>query len=162
MTGTRKSTIAIDPWTLEPRIGSGYPARYAAECARREKRPMGDAFGLTQFGVNLVRLPPGAWSGQRHWHSREDEFVYMLEGELVLVTDSGEHPFRPGMVVGYKAGATNGHHLVNRSDRDAVFLEVGTRDAQDECDYPDVDMLVRIIDGEGRFVHRDGTPYEDK
>jgi len=158
---TDKANPAIDALSIEPRIGSGYPAPFAADCARREKRALGNAFGLAQFGVNLVRLPAGQWSAQRHWHSREDELVYILEGEVALVTDVGEQILRPGMTAGFKGGTRDGHHLVNRSDRDAVFLEVGTRDAQDECDYPDIDMLVRIIDGEARFVRKDGTPYED-
>jgi len=106
-------------------------------------------------------LPPGQASAQRHWHTREDEFVYVLEGELVLVTDAGEQMLYPGMIAGFPAGVENGHHLINRSDSAAVYLEVGTRDAMDECDYPDIDMLVRIVDGRDRFVHKDGTPYED-
>ncbi|UCH73392.1 MAG: cupin domain-containing protein [Rhodospirillales bacterium] len=159
---TDTSRPAIDAASVETHVGSGYPAPFAADCARREKRRLGDAFGLTQFGVNLVRLPPGQWASQRHWHTLEDEFVYMLAGELVLVTDAGEQAVTPGMVMGFKAGVKDGHHLVNRSDRDAVFLEVGTRDAADEVDYPDIDMLVRIVDGAARFVHRDGTPYDDE
>ena len=156
---TDKARSAIDAASVEPHIGSGYPAPFDVDCASREKRRLGDTFGLTQFGVNLVRLPPGQWSSQRHWHSREDELIYILEGELVLVTDAGEQTAGPGTVMGFKAGVADGHHLVNRSDRDAVFLEVGTRDAADEVDYPDIDMLVRIVGGEERFVHRDGTPY---
>ncbi len=152
---------AIDPQTVEPHTGSGYPAPFDADCARREKRRLGDAFGLTQFGVNLVRLSPGQWSSQRHWHSREDEFAMVLEGELVLVTDAGEQIVGPGMVMGFKAGVADGHHLVNRSDGVAVYLEIGTRDPLDECGYPDIDMLLRIVDGQARFVHRDGTRYPE-
>lgn len=152
---------AIDAKSVEPRTGSGYPAPFDADCARREKRPLGDAFGLTQFGVNHVRLWPGQWSSQRHWHHREDEFAIVLEGELVLVTDAGEQAVGPGMVMGFKAGVPNGHHLVNRSDGVAVYLEVGTRDPLEEADYPDIDMLVRIVDGEERFVRKDGTPYPE-
>ncbi len=158
---TYKAKSAIDAQTVEAHVGSGYPRPFDADCAGREKRRLGDAFGLTQFGVNLVRLSPGQWSSQRHWHSREDEFAMVLEGELVLVTDDGEQVVGPGMVMGFKAGVADGHHMVNRSDRDAVYLEVGTRDPLDECDYPDIDMRVRIVDGEDRFVHKDGTPYED-
>jgi len=157
---TDKAKPAIEPSTVEAHTGSGYPAPFDADCARREKRRLGDAFGLTQFGVNLVRLSPGQWSSQRHWHSREDEFAMVLEGELVLVTESSEQTVGPGMVMGFKAGNPDGHHLVNRSDRDAVYLEVGTRDAMDECDYPDIDMLLRIVGGRDRFVHKDGMPYE--
>ena len=158
---TDKALPAVDAETVAPRTGSGYPAPFDADCAGREKRRLGDAFGLTQFGVNLVRLPPGQWSAQRHWHTLEDELIYMLEGELVLATEAGEQTLGPGMVAGFKAGVADGHHLVNRSGRDAVYLEIGTRDAMDECDYPDIDMLVRIIGGEGKFVHKDKTPYED-
>ena len=156
---TDKAKPAIDPKSVEPHTGFGYPAPFDADCAGRERRRLGDAFGLTQFGVNMVHLSPGQWSSQRHWHSHEDEFAMMLEGELVLVTDAGEQVVRPGMVMGFPAGAENGHHLVNRSDSVAVYLEVGTRDPLDECDYPDIDMRVRIVDGRDRYVHRDGTPY---
>ena len=152
---------AIDPETVESHHGSDYPAPFDADCAQREKRRLGDAFGLTQFGVNMVHLSPGQMSAQRHWHSREDEFTMMLEGEAVLVTDTGEQIVRPGMVMGFPAGAENGHHLVNRSDSVAVYLEVGTRDPLDECDYPDIDMLLRVIDGEQVFVHKDGMPYDE-
>ena len=156
---TDRANPAIGATAVEPKTGTGYPAPFDADCARRERRRLGKAFGLTQFGVNLLRLPPGQWSAQRHWHTREDEFVYMLEGEAVLVTDAGEQTVTPGMAMGFPAGAKDGHHLVNRSDRDAVFIEVGTRDDGDECDYPDVDMLVRIVDGEQFYVRKDGTPY---
>ena len=156
---SEKSKPAIDATSVEPHTGSGYPAPFDADCATREKRRLGDAFGLTQFGVNLLRLPPGQWSAQRHWHHREDELVYVLEGEVMLVTGAGEQTLRPGMVAGFKAGVADGHHLVNRSDRDAVVLEVGTRDAREEADYSDIDMLVRIVDGEQKYVRKDGTPY---
>jgi uncharacterized cupin superfamily protein len=158
---TDKATPAITTMSVEAHTGSSYPAPFDADCAGREKRRLGDAFGLTQFGVNLLRLPPGQWSSQRHWHSREDEFVYVLEGEVTLVTDAGEQILGPCMVAGFRAGVPDGHHLVNRSDRDALLLEVGTRTDADPTDYPDIDMLVREVDGEERFVHRDGTPYED-
>lgn len=160
MTGKTK-LAAIDPKTVEPRHGSGYPAPFDADCTRREKRALGDAFGLTQFGVNMVHLSPGQMSSQRHWHHREDEFAMMLEGEAVLVTDAGEQVVTPGMVMGFKAGVQNGHHLVNRADSVAVYLELGTRGELDEADYPDIDMLVRAIDGEERFIHKDGTRYPE-
>jgi uncharacterized cupin superfamily protein len=151
---------AIDPMTLKPRTGSGYPAPFASICMNREKRALGDAFGLTQFGVNLTRLAPGTASAQRHWHSHEDELVYILEGELVLITDAGEQVMTSGMCAGFKSGAADGHQLVNRSDRDAVFLEIGTRAMEGGADYPDIDMIVRR-DGNGkwRYLHKDGTPY---
>jgi uncharacterized cupin superfamily protein len=156
-----KSKPAVETTSVEAHTGSSYPAPFDADCAGRERRRLGDAFGLTQFGVNLLRLPPGQWSSQRHWHHGEDEFVYVLDGEVTLVTDAGEQTLRAGMAAGFKAGVPDGHHLVNRSGRDAVLLEIGTRLEQDAADYPDIDMLIRIVDGEERFVHRDGTPYED-
>ena len=157
----KTKSAAIDPQTVEPHHGSDYPAPFDADCTQREKRRLGDAFGLTLFGVNMVHLSPGQMSAQRHWHSREDEFTMMLEGEAVLVTDAGEQTVRSGMVMGFPAGAENGHHLVNRSDSVAVYLEVGTRDPLDECDYPDIDMQLRVIEGEQIFVHKDGTPYDE-
>lgn len=139
-------------------VGSRYPQPYAVPCQDRARRRLGDAAGLTQFGVNLLRLPPGSWSSQRHWHSGEDEFVYVLEGELVLVCDDGEELLRAGECAGFKAGEQVGHHLQNRSALDALVLEVGTRSPSPEAelvDYPGIDMQLR----EGRFVHRDGRPY---
>lgn len=150
---------AVDARTIEEGSRSGYPEPYRQAVAGRHWRRLGDAFGLTKFGVNLVRLVPGAWSSQRHWHTEEDELVYVLEGEPTLVTDAGEQPLKPGMVAGFKAGARDGHHLVNRTARDVLFLAIGDRVESDECDYPDIDMQARVIDGEHRFVRKDGTPY---
>ena len=146
---------AMDPATIEPEIGTGYPPPFAADCAARAKRKVGDALGLASFGVNLVTLPPGTASSQRHWHSHQDEFVYVVEGEATLVTDGGEQVLGPGMVAGFPAGRADGHHLVNRSEADVVYLEVGDRPPVDDVDYPDIDMLIRG----GRLVRRDGTPY---
>ena len=151
---------ALDPSSVTPRTGSNYPAPHADAVGRREKRPLGDALGLTQFGVNLVRIPAGGMSSQRHCHSRQDEFVIVIAGELVLVTDAGEQILRPGMAAGFPAGAGDGHHLLNRTGGDAVYLEVGDRTPGDEVDYPDIDMLIRLIDGKRTYVHRDGTPYK--
>ena len=138
--------------------GSSYPAPFHEPCAARSRQRLGDAAGITDFGVNLLRLPPGAWSSQRHWHSVEEEFVYVLEGEVVLVTGTGEEILRPGDCAGFKAGIEDGHHLQNRSAREAVVLEVGSRRvAEDEGDYPDLDM--RFVKGRAGYVHRDGTPY---
>ena len=159
---TRRKSLALpalDPATLEPRTGSGYPAPFRAAVAGREKRALGDALGLTHFGVNLVHLPSGALSSQRHWHSKQDEFVYVVEGELVLVTDGGEQILTAGAVAGFPAGKPDGHHLVNRSGKTATYLEVGDRTEWDEVDYPDIDMLVRYVDGEEAYVKKDGTPY---
>jgi len=141
--------------------GSGYPAPLDAPCAARMRQRLGDAAGLTDFGVNLLRLPAGAWSSQRHWHSAEDEFVFVLEGEVVLVTDAGEEILRTGDCAGFKAGIKDGHHLQNRSSRDAVVVEVGSRKvAEDEGEYPDIDL--RFLKGHGGYAHRDGTPYPER
>ena len=148
----------LDLAAIQSRIGSGYPAPFDAPCKRRERKLLGDAAGLTQFGVNLLKLPPGEWSSQRHWHTAEDEFVYVVAGEVVLVTDAGEQTLRAGDCAGFKAGDPNGHHVQNRSNADAVVLEVGSRDAADGTFYSDIDMLTRPHTDE--FVHRDGTPYK--
>ena len=150
---------ALDPATVEPVRGSDYPEPFRAPVAARERRRIGDALGLTNFGVNLMRLPPGCASSQRHWHSKQDEFVYVVAGEVTLVTDAGEQVLGPGMVAGFPAGRADGHQLVNRSDRDAICLEVGDRTALDEVDYPDIDLAVRWIDGEEKFVRKDGALY---
>ena len=140
-------------------VGSGYPAPYDKPCAARARQRLGETSGLTDFGVNLMRQPPGTWSSQRHWHAAEDEFVFVVDGEVVLITDSGEETLRAGDSAGFKAGVKDGHHLQNRSSRDAVVLEVGSRKEQDEGEYSDIDMrFVRT----GGFVRRDGTPYPDK
>ena len=148
----------IDPAAIAPRIGSGYPLPFRLAVAAREKRALGDAAGLTQFGVNLTRLPPGEWSSQRHWHSHEDEFVAVLEGELVLITDAGEQTLRPGDFAAFKAGVADGHHLVNRGAVDAVYLEVGGRVEADTVTYPDID-LISPAGADAWYEHRDGTPY---
>ena len=150
---TRKIDIEAAPHVR----GSGYPMPYDEPCAPRQRWRLGDAAGLTQFGVNLMRLPAGAWSSQRHWHSREDEFVYILEGEVVMVTDDGETVLKAGDCVGFKAGAADGHHMQNRSNAEVVMLEVGTRNPGGAVDYPDADMT--IPEGSGRIMHRDGRPY---
>ncbi|HEY3776996.1 MAG TPA: cupin domain-containing protein [Rhizomicrobium sp.] len=139
------------------RKGSGYPAPFHLPAGERVRKPLGDAGGLTQFGVNLLRLPPGCWSSQRHWHSAEDEFVWVLSGEVTLVTDDGEQILRTGDCAAFPKGEPNGHHLVNKSRQNAVVLEVGTRSSGDVCEYPDIDM--RIDARVGHYTHRDGTPY---
>jgi uncharacterized cupin superfamily protein len=150
---------ALDPATVEPRVGSDYRIRFRALVASRERRRLGDALGLKNFGVNLMRLPPGCASSQRHWHSRQDEFVFVVAGEVVLVTDGGEQLLSAGMAAGFPAGKADGHHLVNRGTADALLLEVGDRTNGDEVDYSDIDMAVRWIDGEARYVRKDGQPY---
>ena len=158
-TPTPPKPPALDPNTVLRRIGSSYPEPFAKAVAMREKRALGDAAGLKNFGVNLVRLPPGTSSSQRHWHSRQDEFVYVLDGEIALVTESGEQILGPGMAAGFPAGVRDGHHLINRTRSDAHYLEIGDRGEDDEVDYPDIDMLRRKLDGMDRFIHKDGTPY---
>lgn len=150
---------ALDPASLPVKTGSDYPEPFKAAVAGRERRALGDALGLKSFGVNFTRLPPGCASSQRHWHSRQDESVYIVEGEVVLVTDAGEQVLSAGMAAGFPANSGDGHQLINRSDQDALYLEVGDRNLGDECDYPDIDMLVRWIDGVEKYVHKDGTPY---
>jgi len=151
----------IDITKIPVKTGSGYPTPFDLPCAARARQRLGDAAGLADFGVNRLRLPPGAWSSQRHWHSAEDEFVFILEGEVVLVTDTGEEILRTGDCAGFKAGVKDGHHLQNRSVRDAILLEVGSRRvAEDEGEYPDIDM--RFLKNDAGFTHRDGTPYPKK
>ena len=147
----------IDIDKAPTRFGSAYPPPFDAACADRRRWKLGDAVGLSQFGVSLLRLGPGVWSSQRHWHSAEDEFVWVVSGEVVLVTDAGEAVLRAGECAGFKAGVPNGHQIQNRSDAEAVVLEVGTRSVGvDHCDYPDLDMIVGPDDV---YRHRDGTPY---
>jgi len=155
---TTRSPV-IDPQTAPKRLGSGYPPEFAGPCVTRIKRQLGDAAGLTNFGVNLTELPPECWSSQRHWHTKQDEFIYVVEGEITLVTDAGETLLKPGMCAGFPAGKPDGHHLINKSDRPAKYLEVGDRTAGDEGHYPDVDMQARFIDGKYVATRRDGTPY---
>lgn len=151
---------AIDPLTVPPKSGSGYPEPFRAAVERREWRPLGEALGLKNFGVNLVRLPPGVTSSQRHWHSHEDEFLYVLEGEVELITDAGPQVLRQGACAGFPAGKPDGHHLVNRSATDALVLVVGDiRDGLDACDYPDIDLLGRSIEGAWRYLHKNGQPW---
>lgn len=151
---------ALDAAALPRRLGTSYPPQFDAPCASREKRAMGDAFGLGDFGVNLVTLPPGAWSSQRHWHSREDEFVYVLEGEPTLLTDAGRTRLKPGMCAGFPAGSGDGHHLINETAVPVVYLEVGSRREDDDVDYSDIDMRVVGRGCGGGFTHKDGTPWE--
>lgn len=151
----------IDPASAPTGSGSRYPVPYDAPCRARHWLRLGDAAELTQFGVNLLTLPPGAWSSQRHWHSHEDEFVWVLDGEVVLVTDTGEAMLRAGDCAGFRAGSHEGHHLQNRSVSNALLLVVGSRHDADHGEYPDIDMkfLSGRYSGGGGYVHKDGTPY---
>jgi uncharacterized cupin superfamily protein len=159
MNGSKLKLPALDPQTVKPLVGSDYPPPHGKGPAKRERRRIGDAVGLKNFGVNLMRLPPGSISSQRHWHTKQDEFVFVVSGEAVLVTDGGEQLLTAGMAAGFPAGTGDGHHLVNRGDRDVILLEVGDRTAADEVDYSDIDMMVRWVNGEERYLHKDGTPY---
>ncbi len=139
---------------------STYPAIFAARVAGRFKRPLGDLFGLTNFGVNLTRLASGSATALRHWHTRQDEFVYVLEGTPTLVTDGAETLLAPGMCAGFKAGAPNGHHIINRTSADVVLLEVGDRTAGDSATYPDDDLEAHLgPDGKWTYSRKDGTSY---
>lgn len=138
---------------------TNYPEPFASRMAGREKRPLGDLFGLTNFGVNLTRLAPKAMSSIRHAHSKQDEFIYILQGRPTLHTDEGRTPLAPGMCAGFKAGTGNGHHLINETSEDVVYLEMGDRTPGDEGSYPDDDLKAALVDGKWKFVHKDGTPY---
>lgn len=153
--------IAIRALDASPRAKpSVYPEPFASKMHGRVKRPLGDIFGLSNFGVNLTRLAPGAWSALRHAHSKQDEFIYVLSGHPILITDAGETSLSPGMCAGFKAGSRDGHHLVNRSSEDVLYLEVGDRTADDSAAYPDDDLRAALgRDGKWQFAHKDGTPY---
>lgn len=144
---------------VPPRTGSSYPAAFAKDVEGRAKRALGDQFGLTQFGVNLTVIAPGSASAQRHWHAAEDEFIFVIDGELVLIDDNGEHVLTAGMCAGFKAGVPNGHMLVNRSSMPASYIEVGTRSPNETASYPDIDMVAIKDGGKFRFTRKDGTPY---
>ena len=150
--------MMLDPETVEVKTGSSYPEPFASQVGERRKRALGDALGLNNYGVNLVELQPGALSAMRHWHSRQDEFVYVLEGELVLITDRCERILRAGMVAGYPAGTEDGHQMVNRSAKPARYLEVGDRTPGDAVTYTDIDLALADSDTD-EFTHKDGTPY---
>ena len=150
----------IDPNTLPETVGTFYPPPFDKPCRARSRIRLGDAAGLTQYGVNLLRLPPGAWSSQRHWHTEQDEFVYIVAGEVVLVTDAGEEILKAGDCAGFKAGDKDGHHLQNRGGADVLLLEIGTRTPTDGGEYSDIDMAFKM-GGAAMYTHKDGTPYSD-
>jgi uncharacterized cupin superfamily protein len=160
---TSKPTKPVSLKALDapPRArASGYPEKFRARVEGREKRPLGDLFGLGNFGVNLTRLAPGSQSALRHAHARQDEFVYILEGRPTLITDAGETGLEPGMCAGFKAGSGDAHHLVNRGREDVVYLEIGDRTPGDSASYPDDDLhVVQDADGKWRYLRKDGTPY---
>ena len=157
---TKVQMPKLDLTTIAVKIGSDYPAPFHQPIAQRMRQRLGDAARLTQFGVNRVELPPGCWSGQRHWHAAEDEFVYVIAGEVVLVTDAGEEVLRAGDCAAFPANTPNAHHLVNRSAAAAVCLEVGTRSADDRVVYADIDMVYEA--GADGYFQKDGTAYPTK
>jgi uncharacterized cupin superfamily protein len=152
---------ALDPKSLDPHTGCGYPEPYRSRVLPREVRRVGEALGLTRIGVNVTTLAPGKESSMRHWHTHEDEFVYVLEGELLLRSDAGEQPLRAGMCAGFPAGRRDGHQLLNRGARTAVYLVVSNRDPEDVPHYTDgdVDLAWSAPYARGRMTRRDGTPY---
>ncbi|MEC9368074.1 MAG: cupin domain-containing protein [Pseudomonadota bacterium] len=154
-----KPAPIVDPATVQGRRGTIYPQPYDRGFEGREKKALGDATGLSQFGVNLVTLDPGAMSSQRHWHEREDEFVFVLEGEIVLITDAGETLLRPGMAAGFRAGDPDGHHLLNRTGKPVRYLEVGSRYASETAHYPDIDLKAVKEQGRFRFTRKSGEPF---
>ena len=149
----------LDLASVPVKTGSIYPAPYAAMMAGRSSLRLGQAGGLTQFGVNLVTLEPGALSSLRHWHQVEDEFVMVTAGECVLVTDAGEDVMRPGDCAAFPAGVPDGHHFINRSTEPASFLVIGTKAPRELATYSDVDLMVTMEDGSATFTHKDGSPY---
>lgn len=155
-----KNPIAILAAEVPPRSKpSVYPEPFASRMAGREKRQLGEIFGLTNFGVNLTRLAPNAVSALRHAHSKQDEFIYILQGHPTLHTDAGRSQLSPGMCAGFKAGTGNSHCLLNETSVDVVYLEIGDRTPGDEGSYPDDDLKAELVDGLWKFAHKDGTPY---
>ncbi len=153
--------MIIDPKNVPEITGSKYPQQFKSAVAGRVKKRLGDAAGLQNFGVNLVRLAPGSCSALRHWHSRQDELVYVLEGEVTLICDSGEEVLQPGMAAGFRAGDPDGHHLVNRTNADVVYLEIGDRTDGDSANYPDDDLIAKASDNGWIFTHKNGEIYEN-
>jgi uncharacterized cupin superfamily protein len=147
----------IDIAAVPERKGTGYPPQFNTKSVDRIRQRLGDAGGLKDFGINLMHLPPGNWSSQRHWHSHEDEFVYVLEGELVLIEDEGETLLKAGDCAAFRKNSGNGHHMINRSDKTAVYLEAGSRQPDDLTTCSDIDL--KSANADGRFVHKDGSPY---
>ena len=160
MSAEKPYPVALVAADTPPRAQSStYPEPFFSRTLKREKRPLGDLFGLKSFGVNLTRIAPGGESALRHAHIRQDEFVYILEGRPTLVTDSGRTSLAPGMCAGFRGGTGDAHHLVNETDADVVYLEIGDRLPGDGASYPDNDLSVVMVDGKPRYSHKDGTPY---
>jgi uncharacterized cupin superfamily protein len=158
---TQPYPIAVIAAETPTRAKSAYPEPFASRMLGREKHPLGDLFGLTNFGVNLTRLAPKAVSSLRHAHTKQDEWVYILQGNPTLLTDEGRTELYPGMCAGFKAGIGNGHCLINETLEDVVYLEIGDRSPGDEGNYPDDDLKALLVEGKWRFTHKDGTPYDE-
>lgn len=154
-----KKPVAIVAAEAAPANRSLYPEPFASAMAGRNKRRLGDVFGLSNFGVNLTTLAPGGSSALRHAHSRQDEFIYVVSGHPTLHTDAGMERLAPGICAGFKAGTGNAHRLLNETDTEATYLEIGDRTAGDEVDYPEDDLQAIEVDGAWRFLHKDGSPY---
>jgi len=163
MSDTKRTAaeLIVDHRTLPVESGTPYPPPFDAQVKGRHRSRLSPALGLTKFGVNIVRIEPGAQSSARHWHSEQDEFVYILEGEAVLVTDEGETPLSAGMAAGFPAGNPNGHTLANRSDSDVLAMEVGDRPRAEDVTYPDIDMANAVRDGKPHFLRKDGSSFDD-
>jgi uncharacterized cupin superfamily protein len=151
--------MLINPENVSEKTGTNYPEDFKSIVAGRYRKRLGDVAGLQNFGVNLTRLLPGSHSALRHWHTKQDEFVYVVSGELVLVTNEGEQVLTAGMSAGFPAGVANGHHLINRSNLDAVYLEIGDRTPDDEVDYPDVDLIAKSSHEGWIYTRKDGSLY---
>ncbi len=152
--------MKIDLSAVPTETGTNYPTPFQSAVEGRSRQRVGNSAGLTNFGVNLTTLAPGSQSALRHWHSAQDEFVYVVEGELLLVTDDGKQPLKAGEMAGFAAGVANGHHLVNQSNRPAIYLEIGDRTTPDQANYPDQDLQYVPVAGGGRvFTHKDSRPY---
>ena len=158
MAETRTAPVHVD--SLPAESGGGYPEPLQSRMGQCAWKRLGDPFGLTQFGLSLETLQPGGQSALRHWHTLCDEFLYLLEGEVVLRTNAGETTLTPGMCAGFKAGTGDAHHLVNRTAEDVIYLEIGDRTPNDAASYPDDDLQAEFVAaGQWRFMHKDGTPY---
>ncbi len=157
---TKPDPPALDPAQVPEQSTTGYPEPYKTRVAGRHKRRLGDAAGLKNFGVNLTRLDPGAESSMRHWHAKQDEFIYVLEGEVTLVADAGRQKLKAGMAAGFPAGKADGHQLVNETKRPVVYLEIGDRTPGDGATYSEADLAAKLVDGKWVFTHKDGSPYK--
>lgn len=151
--------MLINPEEIPEKTNSNYPEQFKPLVAGRSKKRLGDVTGIKNFGVNLTKIAPGSCSALRHWHTQQDEFIYVLSGELILVTNDGEQTLTPGMAAGFPAGVADGHHLINRSNSEAVYLEIGDRTPADQANYPDEDLVAKDTPNGWVFTHKDGSLY---